>query len=199
MLCPIQIASRANTSHPLAGAGGKGGPNRTYAIDRDAAKHFIKATAATPTISTFLMVSYLSSRRNKPSWWSDAEWASATRVNTEVLPHYAQAKMAADEYLAAMAHKRGGDFRGIDLRPGALTEEPAGGVELGKTKGSGGKVSREAVAQVAVAVLESDFKTGWLDLLDGDEEVGEAVKRVAREGVDAFEGEDKERIYALAD
>ena len=101
------------------------------------------------------MVSYLSSRRNKPSWWSDAEWASATRVNTEVLPHYAQAKMAADEYLAAMAHKRGSDFRGIDLRPGALTEEPAGGVELGKTKGSGGKVSREAVAQVAVADRKS--------------------------------------------
>ncbi|KAF4542240.1 Nad dependent epimerase dehydratase family protein [Lasiodiplodia theobromae] len=182
-----------------AGAGGKGGPDRTYAVDRDAAKAFIKASTTSPSVSAFLMVSYLASRRTKPAWWSDAEWATATKLNTETLPDYAKAKIAADEYLAAMTKKRGGDFRGICLRPGTLTEGPAGGVELGKTGGSGGKVSREAVAQAAVEVLDSGYKGGWLDLLDGQEDVRKAAERVTREGVDAFEGEDAARIYALAD
>ncbi|KAF2143883.1 uncharacterized protein K452DRAFT_247382 [Aplosporella prunicola CBS 121167] len=182
-----------------AGAGGKGGSDRTYAIDRDAAKHFIKATTSTPSISAFVMISYLGSRRAKPAWWSDAEWAHAQHTNTEVLPHYAEAKIAADEYLAAMAAKRGQGFRGICLRPGNLTLEKAGAVQLGRTKGSGGKVSREAVAQTTLAVLESAYRGGWLDLLDGEEEVGAAAERVAREDVNAFEGEDWERIRKLAD
>lgn len=150
-------------------------------------------------MSAFLMVSYLASRRTKPSWWSDAEWASATKLNTEILPDYAKAKIAADEYLAAMSRKRGGEFRGICLRPGTLTDERAGNVELGKTGGSGGKVSRETVAQAAVEVLDSGYQGGWLDLLDGKEDVKKAAERVTRENVDAFEGEDAERIYALAD
>ncbi|OJD40366.1 nad dependent epimerase dehydratase family protein [Diplodia corticola] len=182
-----------------AGAGGKGGADRTYAVDRDAAKAFIKASTASASVSAFLMVSYLASRRTKPTWWSDAEWASATKLNTEILPDYANAKIAADEYLAAMTKRRGGDFRGICLRPGTLTDERAGGVELGKTGGSGGKVSREAVAQAAVEVLGSGYKGGWLDLLDGKEDVSKAAERVTKEGVDVFEGEDVERIHALAD
>ncbi|KAI0762411.1 NAD(P)-binding protein [Fomes fomentarius] len=182
-----------------AGAGGKGGPSRTYAIDRDAAQHFIAASAHTPSISAFLLVSYLGARRNKPSWWSDAEWAHAVKVNTEILPHYAEAKIAADEYLAAFAHKRGAGFRAISLRPGELTLDPAGGVELGRTKRSEGKVSREAVAKAAVEVLESGYPGGWLDLLDGEEDIKAAAERVTREKVDIFEGEDAERIYKLAD
>lgn len=145
------------------------------------------------------MVSYLASRRNKPAWWSDEEWATATKLNTEILPDYAKAKVDADEYLAAMTRKRGEGFRGICLRPGTLTDEGVGAVELGRTKGSGGKVSREAVAQTAVEVLEKGYGGGWLDLVDGKEEVGKAAERVAREGVDAFEGEDEERIWKLAD
>ncbi|EOD44921.1 putative nad dependent epimerase dehydratase family protein [Neofusicoccum parvum UCRNP2] len=123
-----------------AGAGGKGGADRTYAVDRDAAKAFIKASTAAPGVTAFLMVSYLASRRSKPAWWSDAEWATATKLNTEVLPDYAKAKIAADEYLAAQSRRRGGAFRGICLRPGTLTDGTAGGVELGRTGGSGGKI-----------------------------------------------------------
>ncbi|EJD46941.1 NAD(P)-binding protein [Auricularia subglabra TFB-10046 SS5] len=181
-----------------AGAGGKGGAARTYAVDRDAAKAFIRASVASPSVSAFLMVSYLASRHSKPAWWSDAEWATAVKLNEEILPDYAKAKIAADEYLVAQSRARK-DFRAICLRPGTLTDETAGGVQLGKTTGSGGKVSREAVAQAASEVLESGYKGGWLDLLDGEENVKQAAERVAKEGVDAFEGEDTERIYALAD
>lgn len=38
-----------------------------------------------------------------------------------------------------------------------------------------------------------------VELLDGEEDIKAAVERVTREGVDAFEGEDTERIYKLAD
>ncbi|KAK1767251.1 hypothetical protein QBC33DRAFT_515411 [Phialemonium atrogriseum] len=172
-----------------AGAGGKGGSERTFAIDRDAAIHFINAAVATPSITRFLLVSYNSSRRTKPSWWSDESWKEALHVNNNVLASYFQAKVAADEELYKASKKRP-DFAGIDLRPGTLTDEPAGKVELGKTKKSKGVVSRESVAQVAALLLESGgVKSGWLDLLDGDEDSESAVKRVIREGVDAAEGE----------
>ncbi|KAL2259231.1 hypothetical protein VTK26DRAFT_7167 [Humicola hyalothermophila] len=173
-----------------AGAGGKGGFERTYAIDRDAAIHFIRASAATPRITRFLMVSYLASRRTKPSWWTDADWAAAERLNSQVLPHYYRAKLAADEVLYQVSKARGPGFVGINLRPGTLTLEPAGKVELGRTKRMRGNVSRESVARVADQLLASEgVKNSWLDLLDGEEDIEGAVARVVSEGVDAAEGE----------
>ncbi|OIW28142.1 NAD dependent epimerase/dehydratase, partial [Coniochaeta ligniaria NRRL 30616] len=173
-----------------AGAGGKGGPERTFAVDRDAAIHFINAAVATPSITKFLMVSYLISRRAKPSWWSDESWQLALDTNKNALPTYYQAKIAADEALHKAAKKRGSDFAAINLRPGTLTTEPAGKVELGKTKSSMGNASRESVAQVAALLLQTEgVKTSWLDLLDGEEDQAEAVERVVREGIDATEGE----------
>ena len=136
------------------------------------------------------MVSYLASRRTKPAWWSDEDWAAAEDLNSRVLPHYYRAKLAADEALYAASKERGSSFVGINLRPGTLTLEPAGKVELGKTKHSRGNVSRESVARVADLLLASDgVKNSWLDLLDGDEEPAQAVERVIRDGVDAAEGE----------
>ncbi|KAK4130603.1 NAD dependent epimerase dehydratase family protein [Trichocladium antarcticum] len=173
-----------------AGAGGRGGPERTYALDRDAATHFIHAAAATPRVTRFLLISYLGARRTAPAWWSAAEWAAAQHVNTAVLPHYYAAKVAADEALYAAAKARGSGFVGIDLRPGTLTVGEAGGVELGRTTGSRGEVSRAGVARVADLLLAAEgARSAWLDLLDGSEEAGEAVERVVREGVDAAEGE----------
>ncbi|KUI70386.1 hypothetical protein VM1G_06234 [Cytospora mali] len=173
-----------------AGAGGRGGAERTFAVDRDAAIHFIRASANSPNITRFLMVSYLASRRTKPSWWDDDAWKGAEEVNYKILPTYYQAKIAADEVLYEESAKRGKDFVGINLRPGTLTLEPAGRVELGKTKTSRGDASRESVAKVAAALLEADgVKNSWIDLLDGEEDVDSAVQRVVKEGVDAAEGE----------
>lgn len=136
------------------------------------------------------MVSYLASRRAKPSWWSDESWQAALDTNNNILPTYYQAKIAADEALHKAAKKRGSDFAGINLRPGTLTAGPAGKVELGKTEKSVGNVSRESVAQVAALLLQSEgVKTSWLDLLDGEEDPAKAVERVVRENIDATEGE----------
>ncbi|EON60833.1 hypothetical protein W97_00042 [Coniosporium apollinis CBS 100218] len=178
-----------------AGAGGKGGPSRTFAIDRDAASHFIRASAATPAVKKFIMISYLGSRRNKAPWWSDDEWANTQKTNQGALKNYFEAKVTADEVLTACALKRD-DFKAVDLRPGMLTDQPAGKVQMGKTK-AGGDSSRASVAEAIVACLENEAAKGWLDILDGEEDIKEVVERCVREGVDCVEGEDLERIKRL--
>ncbi|KAF2815418.1 uncharacterized protein BDZ99DRAFT_459289 [Mytilinidion resinicola] len=183
-----------------AGAGGRGGPSRTLAVDRDAAIAFTRASIANPHITKFLTVSYIASRRNRPSWWTDADWESAQNVNNNVLPTYFQAKVAADEVLTAGAKLRydeeakkgveeGKRFHGISLRPGQLTDEPAGGVTIGKVP-SRGTTSRASVAEVVAKVLETPGAKGWLDVLDGDDSVDAAVEKAVKEGIDSVEGED---------
>ena len=143
-----------------AGAGGKGGPSRTKAIDEVAAKAYISASLATPSVKKFLLVSYIAvsatspppslhaemsqSRKGYPPWWSDEDKRAADKVNNEVLPHYFKAKVEADEHLEALTKKRldSGDkeFQAINLRPGTLTDAPGTGkVNLGKTSSRGSK------------------------------------------------------------
>ncbi|PYH39306.1 uncharacterized protein BO87DRAFT_372462 [Aspergillus neoniger CBS 115656] len=184
-----------------AGAGGKGGPARTHAIDEVAAKHFLSASFSHPSVRKFLLVSWIGSRRKQPTWLSDDEWAGLQNVFYNVLPAYAKAKLEADEYMTALAAARkklvaagaAQPLQAINLRPGTLTDTPATRkVDLGKTKKGRANVSREDVAIVADALLARDDVEGWLDLLEGGENVDVAVERVAREGVDAVEGEDVE-------
>ncbi|OAA71167.1 NAD(P)-binding domain protein [Cordyceps fumosorosea ARSEF 2679] len=175
-----------------AGAGGKGGAEATFKIDRDAAVHFIRAAAATPSVRRLLLVSYSGSRRKAAPWWQAAEWAEYDeKVNRGVLATYHQAKIVADEALyAATRRGSGSTLTGICLRPGTLSDGPAGGVELGKTKHVKGSVPRETVAKVADALLAADgVQSGWLDLLEGEEPVDDAVAKAVKEGVDAAEGE----------
>lgn len=187
----------------IAGAGGKGGPERTIAVDETAAKAFIQASFTHPRVTKFLLVSWIGSRRTRPSWFSDEDWKSSRNVFESVLPTYAKAKLEADEFLtahsavrakqaaaAAGAANKTNVLDAICLRPGTLSDEPATGrVKLGKT-GAVGKVTREDVARVADGLLGKEGARGWVDLLNGEEEVGSAVDRVVREGVDTVEGED---------
>jgi hypothetical protein len=184
-----------------AGAGGKGGAEMTYAVDRDAAIAFTKASIHTTSVKKFLTVSYLASRRGRPSWWSEKDWETAQKTNNEVLPTYYKAKLAADEVLTVLATERYDEeaqrnvplnerFSGISLRPGTLTDEKAGGVLVGKI-GVGGKTSRATTAHAVVAALETRVK-GWIDIIDGEEDVSEAIKRLVEEGIDAADEEDVE-------
>ena len=183
----------------------------TFAIDRDAAISFTKASIHTPSVKKFLTVSYLSSRRGKPSWWTDKDWETARKVNNEVLPTYYKAKIAADEVLTIFSKERNDQeaknsvpvkqrFSGISLRPGTLTDEKAGGVKVGKI-GVGGKTSRATVAEAIVAALETEGAKGWIDVIDGVEDVGTAIQRLANQGVDSVDEEDletmKENIASL--
>ena len=191
----VQAQSIIDSTSPTyvvwsAGAGGKGGPERTLAVDRDACIAFIGAAAATPSVSKFLLVSYVGSRRAKAPWWTDAEWTATQQVNDGALKNYYPAKLAADECLLSLASQRQSGFAGISLRPGSLTEvEGKGDVALGKT-GARGSVRRGDVARVAMALLENEtVGTCWLDLLEGKEKVEDAVERCIREQVDCADGE----------
>ncbi|KAL8715554.1 MAG: hypothetical protein Q9220_000890 [cf. Caloplaca sp. 1 TL-2023] len=181
-------STNANIAGMVPGAGGKGDPSRTQVVDRDSCIFFIRAAADTPSVTKFLLVSYLGSRRNQPPWWSDEEWKGSQEVNQGVLKQYYPSKLASDECLTAVA-SQGKELQAIVLRPGRLVDEKGTGkVSLGKTKASG-SVSREDVAATAAELLDSDAR-GWIDLLEGDEPIPQAVSRVAKEKVDCVEGED---------
>jgi nucleoside-diphosphate-sugar epimerase len=144
------------------------------------------------TVKKFLMVSAISIRRKRAEWWSDEDWKLVDRMNTQVLPAYYTAKLAADELLTVLGERKG--FQYIILRPGGLTDgEATGRVALGKTKGYG-QVRRADVADVAARLLEAPGAKGWFDLLEGEEEVGEAVERVVRDRVDCRDGESLEEM-----
>ena len=173
------------------GAGGIGGPERTNAIDRDACIYFIRASVATPSITKFLLVSALSSRRGRAPWWDGDSWSLVEKMNTQFLKHYYTAKLDADLELVKLGDERFGKdgFSWISLRPGGLGDDPEQGrVALGKTKVRG-FVSRGDVAEVIAKLLEKDGVRGWIDLLNGEEEIGAAVERVVKDRVDTREGD----------
>ncbi|KAF7879349.1 hypothetical protein EAF04_000545 [Stromatinia cepivora] len=177
-----------------AGAGGKGGKHRTYAIDQNACIHFMRACLSAPSITKFLLISALICRRSRAPWWSDDDWKYVQKVNTEILPDYFQAKLKADQALVVEGGERK-DWTWIDLRPGTLSDgEEMGRVVLGKTRGEG-KVTRGDVAEVAVRLLGGEgVGSGYFDLLNGEVEVGEEVDRVVALGVDARDGEEFEDL-----
>ena len=119
-----------------AGAGGGGSPERTYAVDRDAAIRSMDA-AAEAGVARYIMVSYLGAGPDHGVPKDDSFFA------------YAEAKAAADTYLRATA------LNWTILGPGALTDGPGNGLidvdpaDASETQGT----ARDNVALVAAAVL----------------------------------------------
>ncbi|KAL3419198.1 NAD dependent epimerase/dehydratase [Phlyctema vagabunda] len=196
-----QILDQAKPDYVIfsAGAGGKGGADRTYAIDRDAAIAFIKSSIATPSIKKFLLVTALIERRKRASWWDDDSWNKVQETNNKVLPDYYKAKLAADDVLTLLGNERmqkDKSFSYILVRPGTLADGPeTGKVELGRTTAQG-DVSRADVADVTVRLLEKEGVSGWIDMMNADKDVASEVDRVVREKVNTVEGEDLEAMKA---
>jgi hypothetical protein len=69
---------------------------------------------------------------------------------------------------------------------------------MGKV-GASGKTSRATVAESVVSVLETEGVRGWIDVIDGDEAIEEAVAKYAKEEQDAVEGEDLEEMRGRVD
>lgn len=118
-----------------AGAGG-GSPERTYAVDRDAAIRSMEA-ADQAGVRRYVMVSYLGAGADHGVPADNSFHA------------YAEAKAAAD------AHLRGSSLDWTILGPGSLTDGPGNGlidVDPADTS-SGTGTARANVALVAAAVL----------------------------------------------
>jgi uncharacterized protein YbjT (DUF2867 family) len=133
-----------------AGAGG-GSPERTYAVDRDAAIRSMDA-ASTAGARRYVMVSFSGSTTD------------ALVPEDNPFRHYQDAKIAADEHL------RGTGLDWTILAPGSLTLDPGGSaVNPDASFHDGDTTSRELVAQVATAVLDDSRAYGkTLVLGDGD-------------------------------
>lgn len=118
-----------------AGAGG-GNPERTSAVDRDAAIRSMDA-AAEAGVGRYVMVSYLGARPDHGVPENNSFFA------------YAEAKAAADAYL------RGTNLDWTILGPGALTDGPGNGlIDVDPADTSDGTATARAnVARVAAAVL----------------------------------------------
>lgn len=138
-----------------AGAGG-GNPDRTYAVDRDAAIRSMVA-AENAGVGRYIMVSYLGS---DPDHGIDP---------SNSFFHYAEAKAAADAYL------RETSLRWTILGPGKLTLEPASG-RIETVSPEGGQVSRENVALViAETVSRDDLVHKTVRFNDGNTPIEEAL------------------------
>lgn len=142
-----------------AGAGG-GSPERTYALDRDAAIRTIDA-AAQAGVSQFVMVSYFGAGPDHGVDPSTDFYA------------YAESKTEADAHLAAS------DLAWTILRPSGLTEEAGtGGIETGDGV-TGGQVARATVADVITAAVSSPegAKGVTLEFNDGEQPVADVFSR----------------------
>ena len=144
-----------------AGAGG-GNPDRTYAVDRDAAVRSMEAAKAAG-VGRYVMVSFSGSTPD------------ALVPADNPFRHYQDAKIAADDHLRAS---------GLDwtvLGPGTLTTEPGtGSVNPHAGFRDGDTTSRELVAQVALAVLD-DPRAHRKTLVfgDGDVPIGDWLASLA--------------------
>ncbi|MFJ4108621.1 SDR family oxidoreductase [Oerskovia enterophila] len=139
-----------------AGAGG-GDPERTYAIDRDAAIRSMDAAAAAG-VSRYVMVSWIGSVPDH-----------GIAKDNSFFP-YADAKLAADDHL------RGTDLDWTILGPGTLTNHAATGTI--DVDAENGETSRGNVALVAAQVLRSPSTVGqFIRFVDGDTPVLEVFGR----------------------
>ncbi len=140
-----------------AGAGG-GDPQRTYAVDRDAAIRSMEA-AEEAGAKRYVMVSYFG--------------AGPDHAVPEDNPFhaYAEAKTAADGRLQDTG------LAWTILRPSRLTDgEPTGHIETSRGGATAGEVSRADVAQVAAEVLERPNLAGEvIEFNNGAVAIGDAL------------------------
>lgn len=142
-----------------AGAGG-GSPERTYAVDRDAAVRAMDA-AVMAGAKRFVMVSYFGAGQDHGVPEDDPFHA------------YAQAKADADDHLRASS------LDWTIVGPGALTEDEATGridVSTGERDGEH-RTSRANVALVVAAVLDDPSTIGkTIEFSDGHTLIAEALE-----------------------
>jgi uncharacterized protein YbjT (DUF2867 family) len=140
-----------------AGAGPGSGAERKRTVDYGGAVKLIEAAEALG-VRRYLMVSSMG--------------AGEPEAASEQMRPYQQAKHDADVALADSS------LDWTIVRPGGLTDEPGSGrVDLAPSLGHFGKVPREDVATVLLAMLQADNTVrGTYELLGGEVPVEDAVK-----------------------
>ena len=142
-----------------AGSGPHTGPDKTIDVDQEGAIRLVD-TARVMGIKRFIMVS--SMRAEEPE------------KGPEKLRHYLWAKHNADEHL------KNSGLNYTIVRPGRLTDDDGTGkVALSARLDQSGKIPRQDVARVLLAVLDSDTATNRVfDVVSGDTPVPQALAKL---------------------
>lgn len=168
LVLSVEDAGTDELTRALAGAdavvwsAGRGGPQRTDAVDRAAAIRSMEAAAAAG-VRRYVMVSFIGAYGEVPA--------------DHPIRAYAIAKIAADRHLQST---------GLDwtiLGPGRLTlDAPTGAITVGRVDSdAGAPTSRANVARVIAAVLAEPASIGRvIPFRDGDTPIARAVADVPR-------------------
>lgn len=140
-LSDLFIKNKVDTIVFAAGAGGKGGPERTIAVDQEAAIKTFDAVqqsqSSLENFKRFLLVSAVDVRdlNKKPSWYKEEDFEKSKKAR-EALGKYYDAKYQADLNLHQRTEKGELTFPWFVLRPSTLKDEGGSGkVALGEQKG----------------------------------------------------------------
>lgn len=148
-----------------AGAGPGSGATRKLTMDRDGAVRLADAAVAA-RVGRYLMVSAMDAVEPQPD---DDLRAQQDMPDVDVFALYLRAKGAAD---AALRER---DLDWVVLRPGHLTDDPGAGRVTLAPAAPPGSVSRDDVAAVLLALVDSPVARITADLVAGSTPVDEAV------------------------
>lgn len=150
------LVEGADTVVFAAGAGPGSGPERKRSVDLGAAVKLLDAARRTGT-RRYLMISSIG--------------AHDPAAGTEAMRPYLEAKAQADAALAAS------DLDWTIVRPGALNDEPGTGrIELARTFGRRGSVTRDDVAAVLLACLDEPRSVrATFELFQGETPIAQAL------------------------
>lgn len=179
-------SSEANAVVFSAGAGGKGGKERTLAVDLHGARKVADAIAdaSKKRHLHYVMVSAICAhpRGTRQAHWNDED-VKRFEGAWEAIGTYNQAKLDADKEIISRFSKDENVSYTI-LRPGGLKDDDGKGmIDLGATHY--GDVSREDVAAVIAELLIHPKETNGLvlDLVSGDTPIKDAVNNAIKHRV----------------
>ncbi|TFY71114.1 hypothetical protein EVG20_g1898 [Dentipellis fragilis] len=164
-----------------AGAGGKGGPERTLAIDyHGAVKVFDAIEAVEGAKPRLLLVSAIDIRDHSkpfPAHYNEGD-KEISRKYADALKNYVEAKYLADKNLIGRTA-----FKWTILRPGTLLDTPGTGrVSIGRTHLSPG-IPRDDVAQTLAHLVDRPDAAGLaIDAIGGESPIGEALDAFIKKG-----------------
>ncbi len=152
-----------------AGAGPGSGAARKLTMDRDGAIRLADA-AVSAGVARYLMVSSINAVEPGPD---DDLRAKQDLSDDEVFQLYLRAKGAADAAL------REHDLDWVIVRPGRLTDDPGTGKVRLDTSVQSGSVTRDDVAAVLLALMDSPVARTTAELMEGPTPIDEAVSALA--------------------
>ncbi|KAG8706722.1 hypothetical protein FRC08_000894 [Ceratobasidium sp. 394] len=181
-LTKLIVDTKAEVVYFSAGAGGKGGEERTKAVDYGGALKTFDAIDAVPGPKPRLvLVSGLDvgNEDRFPDHYTDADKQMAIRIRQAIASWY-KWKYEAEKVLIKRT-----SFEWIILRPGGLDDNPATGkADIGRTHLTS-TISRQDVAAALLHLASVPSKAAGLaiDMVGGDHPIGPAIDAFIERGV----------------